>query len=350
VERVHGFQLQLLTLAPELFEQRVVEGRIVEGHGDLRPEHICFAERPVVFYFKEFSREFSELDVGDELAFLAAECDFLGAGWAGARLLEFYRGATGDRPPPVLVDFYKAYRACVRAKVAALRAVQLESAECVAEEERTAAADAAARHLEWADKYSQPWARPLVVAVGGLPGTGKSTLAKAVADALGAELLRTDEIRQELLGSGERAAVDGGIYRPEARQRVYRELFRRAAELAREQIPVVLDGTFARASLIEEARRLATDARTIWLAVECHCPAEVAHQRIRNRLEAGGDPSEARPEIHDRERQRWEAWPADLPQVRIETTSPLGDQAALVTTQLQPQYVQPHHGISGSAR
>jgi len=244
----------------------------------------------------------------------------------------------------VLVDFYKAYRACVRAKVAALRAVQLEG------KEQAAAAGEAARHLEWADKYARPWARPLVVAVGGLPGTGKSTLAKAVANTLGAELLRTDGIRHELLGSGERAAVDEGIYRPEARQRVYQELFRRAAELAREQIPVVLDGTFSRASQIGEARRLATDARTIWLAVECCCPAEVAQQRIKNRLATGGDPSEARPEIHDLERQRWEAWPVELPQLRIDTTSPLADQAALVTAQLRHQYVQPHNYTVGSAR
>ena len=73
VERVHSFQLQLLALAPELFEQRVAEGRIVEGHGDLRPEHICFAERPVIFDCIEFIREFRELDGADELSFLAAE-------------------------------------------------------------------------------------------------------------------------------------------------------------------------------------------------------------------------------------------------------------------------------------
>lgn len=90
---------------------------------------------------------------------------------------------TGDRPPAVLIDLYKSYRACARAKVNALRADQLTGSE------REAAAEASARHLEFANSYVQRWARPLVIVVGGLSGTGKSTLAAKLADSLGCELL-----------------------------------------------------------------------------------------------------------------------------------------------------------------
>ena len=198
VERVHGFQLQLLLLRSALFAERAGAGRIVEGHGDLRPEHICLSDPIAIFDCIEFSPDFRQLDVADELAFLAEECDCLGADWVGPQLLRAYQDQSGDRPPAVLLDFYKSYRACVRAKVAALRADQLEGPA------HEAAAYEARQHLTLADRYATPWIRPLVIAVGGLAGTGKTTLATAIADALGAELLRTDVIRQELFSAGSR--------------------------------------------------------------------------------------------------------------------------------------------------
>jgi predicted kinase len=343
VERVHGFQLQVIALSPETLENRALEGRIVEGHGDLRPEHICLGEQPVVFDCIEFSREFRELDVADELAFLGAECDFLGAGWASTKLLDLYMQDSADRPPRELIDFYKAYRACVRAKVAALRAEQ------VAGEQRAAAANEAARHLEWADRYAQPWVRPLVIVVGGLPGTGKSTLARALARQFGAELLRTDVVRQRIFSRTGRAAAEEGIYRAESRERVYQELFRQAEAFVDQKVAAVLDGTFSTAELVRQAHRLATDPRTIWLAVECVCAPEVARDRIQSRLAAGGDASEALPEIHDLHRARWEAWPPEPAQVKIDTTGPLASQVAAVVAHLRDCQRHRRDSNSGSA-
>jgi aminoglycoside phosphotransferase family enzyme len=191
VERVHGFQLQLLQLRPMIFAERVRGGRIVDGHGDLRPEHICLSDPVAIFDCIEFNPDFRRIDVADELAFLAAECDF-GRRWVGPRLLQAYRERSDDQPAAVLLDFYKAYRACVRAKVVALRADQLEG------QSQEAAKEEAQRHLSLADRYVAPWLRPLVLVFGGLAGTGKTTLAMAVADALGVEVLRTDVLRQEL--------------------------------------------------------------------------------------------------------------------------------------------------------
>lgn len=330
VERVHGFQLQLLMLQPALFEQRVCASRIVDGHGDLRPEHICLSDPIAIFDCIEFSPDFRCIDIADEFAFLASECDFLGADWVGPQLLRAYQAESGDQPAPVLLDFYKSYRACVRAKVAALRAEQLQ------EQGGEAAAAEAQRHVALADKYVAPWVRPLVLVIGGLAGTGKTTLATALAEALGAELLRTDVIRQQLFGTGHHATeADGGIYRREARERVYDEVFRGAAALHADRIAIVLDGTFSTLDLLLKARELAVDPRSVFLAIECVCPAEVAHQRIANRLAVGRDASEARPEIHDAQRQRWEAWPQQLPQVRIDTTLGLDEQVDHVIAALR---------------
>lgn len=330
IERVHGFQLELLRLSPALFDERVRLGRVVDGHGDLRPEHICLGDSIAIFDCIEFSPEFRTIDVADELAFLAAQCDFLGADWVGPQLLAAYERTSGDRPPAELWAFYRSYRACVRAKVAALRADQVSGRQ------QEAAASEARRHAALADAYAAPWVRPLVLVVGGLSGTGKTTLATALAEALGAVLLRTDVVRQDLFGAETRATdVDSGVYRQQAREQVYDELHRRAAALHSQRISAVLDGTYSAQEQLKQAHELAADSRRRFLAIQCDCRAEVAQERIRRRLAAGHDASDARPELHEVQRLRWQAWPADIPQVRVDTEQPLPQQVEQVIAALR---------------
>ena len=117
--------------------------------------------------------------------------------------------------------------------------------------------------------------------------------------------------------------------------RVYDELFRRAAALHLDRISAVLDGTFATAKLLRQAKALASDPRSIWLAIECVCPAELARHRIRHRLSLGRDPSDARPEVHEVQQQRWEPWPSDVTHIRVDTTQPLQGQVQQVVVQLK---------------
>src|SRR3989344_100591 len=118
VEAVHEVQKEFLQRAPELLERRATEGRIVEGHGDLRPEHVCLESPPVIFDRLEFNRAFRIIDAADELAFLAMECERMGAPQVEPELFGVYHRIIGDHPPPSLVCFYKAHRACVRARLA----------------------------------------------------------------------------------------------------------------------------------------------------------------------------------------------------------------------------------------
>ena len=99
------------------FDDRIKAQRIVEAHGDLRPEHICLTDPPVFIDCLEFNRRFRLLDTADELAFLAMECEHAGAPFIGPVLFETYRQCSGDDPPQLLVCFYKAYRAQMRAKL-----------------------------------------------------------------------------------------------------------------------------------------------------------------------------------------------------------------------------------------
>lgn len=111
-------QTALLEREPELFRQRVRDGRIVEGHGDLRPEHVCLEAMPVIIDCLEFNRDFRILDCADDLAFLALECERLGSVALAEAIFDLYGQESGDRPPLRLVDFHKSCRACLRAKLA----------------------------------------------------------------------------------------------------------------------------------------------------------------------------------------------------------------------------------------
>lgn len=109
----------VLEKIPSMFDQRVAERKIVEGHGDLRPEHVYLGPEPLFIDCLEFDTALRTLDPADELAFLAMECEFAGAAWVGEQVLDTYRRATGDDPPARLVSFYKGYSAVARAKLSA---------------------------------------------------------------------------------------------------------------------------------------------------------------------------------------------------------------------------------------
>ena len=122
--QVHQQQLRFLAFNRDLLRRRVIGGRIVEGHGDLRPEHIFLEQPPQIIDCIEFNDAYRQLDIADEVCFLSMECDRLGAPLLASQFLERCEKAFHDEWPQGLVDFYRAYRACLRAKIAALRAAQ----------------------------------------------------------------------------------------------------------------------------------------------------------------------------------------------------------------------------------
>ena len=91
--------------------------RIVEGHGDLRPEHVCLLDPPVIIDCLEFNRDLRLVDPFDDIAYLALECRFIGAPWIGERLLARLSEGLGVRPSEALIAFYTAFRACLRARL-----------------------------------------------------------------------------------------------------------------------------------------------------------------------------------------------------------------------------------------
>jgi aminoglycoside phosphotransferase family enzyme/predicted kinase len=329
IRRVQSAQLRFLHIENELVGGRATGGRVVDGHGDLRPEHIYLNGRPTVIDCVEFSDELRTVDIADELSFLGMECERIGDGGLGERVLAEYEKACGDYVPESLLAFYRCYRASVRAKVAALRSEQQDSG-------RTASDRLAAEYLELAGQYARQLGPPLLMVVGGLMGSGKSTLAAKLADGFAIELLATDHIRHGLIGSSEKPAAYGaGNYRPDLRHRVYDELFRRAEELLANGESVVLDGTFLTSCLRNRAYNLAAQHGAVSLHVLCSCPREIAYSRIQSRQEAGHSESEARSELYDLQAQDLEPLRADEPAITIDTTRRVSQQFRAVCDKLK---------------
>ena len=101
-----------------LLRERACGQRVLDGHGDLRPEHVCLLQPPVVIDCLEFNPQLRQADPFDELAYLGMECEVAGAPWIGQRLASGCAAALGDSPPAALMQLYTAYRALVRARLA----------------------------------------------------------------------------------------------------------------------------------------------------------------------------------------------------------------------------------------
>lgn len=100
-----------------LLTERAARGRILEGHGDLRPEHVFLGTQTLLIDCLEFDEQLRWLDPFDEASFLGMECERLGAGWIGTQLIECLSQRLQDQPLPRLLRFYRCYRACLRASL-----------------------------------------------------------------------------------------------------------------------------------------------------------------------------------------------------------------------------------------
>ena len=106
-----------LSQGADLLRDRALRQRVLDGHGDLRPEHVCLLQPPVVIDCLEFKLELREVDPFDEIAYLSLECDMAGAAWIGQRLSSGCAVILGDHPCPALMQLYTAHRALLRARL-----------------------------------------------------------------------------------------------------------------------------------------------------------------------------------------------------------------------------------------
>lgn len=142
-------QMAFLTANGSMFSERIKRKKIIDAHGDLRPEHICLGRSPVIIDRLEFSKELRIMDIAEELSFLCMECEMMGNRAAGLIFLDEYRKITDDKIPRSLVTFYKIKRACLRAYLVARH---LEEARYKDDPKWLAKANA---YLKLAESYHQ---------------------------------------------------------------------------------------------------------------------------------------------------------------------------------------------------
>lgn len=334
IRQIVGQQLRYLFMAARFVQLRAAEGRIVDGHGDLRPEHVFLESPPAIIDCIEFSADLRRVDVLDDLSFLAMECDRLGHSQVGARIIAACQAALGDVVHLPLLNFYKSYRALVRAKVLLLRAAQ--RSECLQHQ----LFHQAHQYIDWAERYAASLGGPLLIVVGGLMGTGKSTLAREIARSIGAECISTDQIRRGLYCPSETPAAYGEqTYEINRRARVYGDLFSRSANALDRSLSVVLDGTFLTTDLRNRANSIAHRHGGTAIYVDCKCPRNVALARLASRTAAGGSESEGRPELFDRQAAEQEPPDSRVPYVALDTTLTLAEQLRQVSCILASQFV-----------
>ncbi len=277
-------------LAP-VFDARLAAGRVRECHGDLHLGNLIVLDgEPRLFDAIEFSAELRWTDVVADIAFLVMDLQARGRMDLASRFLNAWLERSGDYAGLQLLPWYLSYRAMVRAKIAAIRAGQVEGsarADSLAE---------CARYLALAAAQTRPPAPALLIA-SGVSGAGKTSQSQPLVEACGVVRVRADVERKRLAGLDAEArsgsTLGGGLYSAQASARTYARLAELARAVVEAGYPVLVDATFLKHAQRAAFAELATTLGVPFAILAFDAPVATLRARVRQRAEAGADASEA---------------------------------------------------------
>jgi aminoglycoside phosphotransferase family enzyme/predicted kinase len=322
-QRIKNYTNSFVGENAPLFNKRIKEGRIRDCHGDLHAAHICFADDICIYDCIEFNDRFRYCDVASEMAFLAMDLDHYGRADLSRSLVNAYVDESGDKELLELLGFYKGYRAYVRGKVESFK---LDD-PYISKGEKEKTLEVAASYFDLARAYTR--SKPVLFITVGLVGTGKSTLAKALAGRLGLAVISSDITRKQLTGvpltEHRFEGFDGGIYSAELSRRTYDKLFSGAGDILSDGGSVVLDASFIRAEERLKAKRLAQEAGADFFIIECTLDEENIKIRLEGRLKEG-TVSDGRWEVYKPQKKAFDPV-KESPQRHaiVDTSRPLGE-------------------------
>jgi len=276
----------VLDAARPVLERRRRSGRVRHCHGDLHLRNICMvAGRPTLFDAIEFSDDFSTIDVLYDLAFLLMDLEHRGHRRLANVVFNRYLDVTGEGAEEAgglrVLALFLSVRAAIRAHVDAAQAAALSDPSRA----RRRAAEAG-EYLAMARDYLTP-RPPVLVAVGGLSGSGKSRMARELAPRLGAapgaRVARSDAIRKRLAGAALTARLDEAHYGHAMTERTFDALYAEAAEAIAAGQSVVADAVFARPGQRDAVAGVAEAAGVPFIGLWLEAPAEVMARRVTTR-------------------------------------------------------------------
>ena len=281
--------LERLAAVGALLDRRAAAGKVRRGHGDLHLRNVCLFEgRPTLFDCLEFSDELASVDVLYDLAFLLMDLEHRGFADFANLVLNRYLDLTGEDDGLAAMPLFLSLRAAIRAHVTAAAIEQVAQPAA-----KPGMAAEARSYFDLSAQLLRPRSRRLV-AIGGLSGTGKSTLAAALAPSLGARVLRSDVIRKRLFEVSPETQLPASAYTSQVSRRVYRTLRRMAVDVLAAGYSVIVDAV----SLKPEERRsfqaIAEAAGVPFAGLWLAAPAKTMDRRLRARRH---DASDASPEV-----------------------------------------------------
>ena len=283
VDRQRRSEESALARHAALLDARQREGRVRRCHGDLHLRNICLFEgKPTLFDCIEFSDEIACIDTLFDLAFLLMDLEHRGLRGLGNVLFNRYCDRSGEAPGLAALPLFLSVRAGIRAKVAiAALKVQKDAAE------------QARAYLDLAARLLQP-SQPRLVAIGGLSGSGKSTIAAGLAGgfapAPGARHLRSDVLRKVMMQVAPETRLPPSAYAQDVSERVYRTAREHAAAALAAGYSAIVDATFIDAGERAAIAAVASQARVPFTGLWLTAPDAVLIERVARRR---GDSSDA---------------------------------------------------------
>lgn len=288
IEQLKQYSERALAQIGDLLDRRRDEGHVRLCHGDLHLRNVCLiGGRPVLFDCIEFSRELACIDVLYDLAFLLMDLEERQLRPLANAAFNRYLDLTDESAGTPAIPLFLSMRAAVRAHVTAA-AADLKSDPLA----RDRSADEARQYLQLALSLIQS-VHPVLIAIGGLSGTGKTTLAYSLAPQLGASpgarVLRTDVLRKRLAGQQLTARLPADAYGEAMTQRVYDALFTEAAAILASGHGAMVDAVFARESERNAIGEIAAQHNVPFIGLWLEAPLPVMEQRIGRRRDDASD-------------------------------------------------------------
>ena len=271
-----------------LLQRRKKQGFIRECHGDMHLHNMALYEGELIMFDAiEFNPYLNHIDVISDLSFLLMDLEYRRLTHHSYRLLNHYLELTGDYEAVALLDFYKTYRAMVRAKVAALRITQE-----IEPDERKVFINEVKKYMDLARSYSEK-KKPFLAITYGFSGSGKSTFSLMMVEQYGALRIRSDRERMRMFES----AGKNSIYTKDATKATYKRLLALAISIYNSGYSVIVDAAFLKQWQREIFVGQATLAEIPFTIFTMECDHALMQSRIEKRSQEGSDISEADIEI-----------------------------------------------------